>query len=125
MSVLDASALVAYLFEEPGAEVVADVVDQACISSVNFSEVLTRAAKDGFRPAEFAADIDQFDLQVVPFTAEDALIAASLEPDTRPLGLSLGDRACLSLGLSRAEPVYTADRTWSRLKIGAKVILIR
>jgi PIN domain nuclease of toxin-antitoxin system len=125
VSVLDASALVAYLFEEPGAEVVGEVIDRACISSVNFSEVLTRAAKDGFRPAEFAVDINQFGLQVVPFTTEDALTAASLEPETRPLGLSLGDRACLSLGLARAQPVYTADRIWSRLNVGARIVLIR
>lgn len=124
MSVLDASALLAHVFEEPGAPVVAEIINAACISNVNLSEVATRLARDGLTPDEFAGDIRKMNLQVVPFVAEDALAAASLEPDTRRLGLSLGDRACLALGLARGEPVYTADRIWAELDIGVKVIQI-
>lgn len=125
MSVLDASALLAYLFEEPGADAVADVLDSACISSVNLSEVATRVARNGLPPNEFAGDIGDLMLEVVPFLAEDALNAASLEPETRPLGLSLGDRACIALGSVRGKPVYTADRAWSRLDVGVDIIVIR
>lgn len=125
MSVLDSSALLAYLFQEPGAEVVAEVIGAASISSVNFSEVLTRIVRDGRSAKSFAETVAQTSLQIVPFVAEDALLAASLEPETRPLGLSLGDRACVALGLVREEPVYTADRAWSRLNVGAKIVLIR
>jgi PIN domain nuclease of toxin-antitoxin system len=71
MSVLDASALLAYLFEEPGAEVVAEIIDTAWISSVNLAEVLTRIARDGRAPAEFAAKLRQTNVQVAPFLAKD------------------------------------------------------
>ncbi|HET8551811.1 MAG TPA: type II toxin-antitoxin system VapC family toxin [Gammaproteobacteria bacterium] len=125
MSVLDASALLAYIFDEPGAEAVAEVIDTASMSSVNFSEVLTRIVRDGRPSLSFAARIKQTNLQIVPFTAEDALFAANLEPATRPFGLSLGDRACLSLGLVREQPVYTADRIWGRLDVGVHINLIR
>lgn len=125
MSVLDASALLAWLFDEPGAGIVAEVIETSCISSVNLSEVATRVARNGLPPNEFAGDIEEMEFQVVPFLTEDALAAASLEPDTRRLGLSLGDRACLVLGLARNEPVYTADRVWAQLDIGAKIVSIR
>lgn len=125
MSVLDASALLAYLFDEPGASVVAKVLDSVCISSVNFSEVAARVARNGLTPDQFAGDIKDINIEVVPFRDVDALAAASLEPETRRLGLSLGDRACLALGIARNEPVYTADRVWAELNIGVKVVLIR
>lgn len=125
MSVLDASALLAYVFEEPGADIVAEIIGTACISSVNFSEVLTRIAHDGHAPAEFAAKVERTNLQIIPFVSTDAVLTASLEPHTRRFGLSLGDRACLTLGLARGEPVYTADRVWIKLDIGVKVISIR
>lgn len=125
MSVLDASALLAYAFQESGAGIVAEIIESACISSVNLSEVLTRIARDGRSAVEFAAKIKGSPIEVVPFLAEDALAAACLEPNTRRLGLSLGDRACLALGIARNEPIYTADRVWAELDIGAKVVLIR
>lgn len=125
MSVLDASALLAYLLDEPGADAVAEIIDSSCISTVNLSEVAARLARDGLTPAEFAGDISEMNLQVIPFLTDDALAVASLEPKTRRLGLSLGDRACLALGLARGEPVYTADRVWAKLDIGVKIISIR
>lgn len=125
MSVLDASALLAYVFDEPGADVVAEIIETACISSINLTEVLTRIARDGHVPSEFVARVKQTNLQIAPFLAEDALMTANLEPHTRRLGLSLGDRACLALGLACGEPVYTADRVWSELNIGVKVVQIR
>ena len=62
-------------------------------------------------------------IEIVPCTAADAALAASLVPVTRPLGLSLGDRACLALALARRIPAVTADRTWARLKIGINIQL--
>lgn len=64
-------------------------------------------------------------LEIVPFTAEDAALAASLVPATRRLGLSLGDRACLALALARKIPAVTADRSWSHLQIGVEIRVIR
>jgi PIN domain nuclease of toxin-antitoxin system len=64
-------------------------------------------------------------VEMVPFQAEDAALAASLRPKTDPLGLSLGDRACLALALARGVPVLTADRQWGSLDLGIDIRLIR
>ena len=63
--------------------------------------------------------------EVLPFTADHARLVGNLIAETRTLGLSLADRACLALGLSLKAPVYTADRSWKNLKLGLQVHLIR
>jgi PIN domain nuclease of toxin-antitoxin system len=72
-----------------------------------------------------AYQIERLRLPVIPFDAADAKIVASLWPPTRPSGLSLGDRACLALGLRLGVPVLTADRAWASLKLGVDVGVIR
>jgi PIN domain nuclease of toxin-antitoxin system len=61
----------------------------------------------------------------IPFTAEQAKAAGSMVAETRAWGLSLGDRACLALGLALQAPVYTADRSWKNLKLGVQIHVIR
>jgi PIN domain nuclease of toxin-antitoxin system len=63
--------------------------------------------------------------EIVDFNSEHARISGDLVLQTRPLGLSLGDRACLALGIALDSPVYTADRTWQSLKIGIPIHVIR
>ena len=58
-------------------------------------------------------------------TMEHARLAGDLVTKTRPLGLSLGDRACLALGLALKAAVYTADRSWNKVKIGVRIHVIR
>jgi len=60
-----------------------------------------------------------------PFTAEQAKIAGRMAARTRSVGLSLGDRACLALGLTLKAPVYTTDRAWKNLKLGVRIYVIR
>ena len=60
-----------------------------------------------------------------PFTSQHAKLVGDLVAQTRPLGLSLGDRACLALGLSLKAPVYTADKSWKKVKVGARIHVIR
>ena len=69
--------------------------------------------------------IDRLRLPVITFDASDAKVVASLWPSTRASGLSLGDRACLALGLRLGVPVLTAERAWANLKIGVDVGIIR
>ena len=57
--------------------------------------------------------------------ARQALSAAALLPQTRRLGLSLGDRACLALARTRGKPAVTADRAWAELDVDITVRLIR
>jgi PIN domain nuclease of toxin-antitoxin system len=64
-------------------------------------------------------------IRFVPFEASTAELAARLEPATRPLGLSLGDRACLALAVELGVPALTADRDWASLEIGVDVVLVR
>ena len=125
MIALDASALLAFLFRERGYKRVAEVVEYACLSTVNLSEVLGRFVRDGHDSNEVLTRIAATTIEIVPFGAEDAAIAASLVPTTQPLGLSLGDRACIALALSRNLKAVTADRIWSKLNVGVNIEIIR
>lgn len=125
MIVLDASALLALLFREPGAERVAASLAQAAISAVNLAEVLGRLVRDGRPLAEAVHRLAALGLEVVPLDAERAAAVAGLEPLTRPAGLSLGDRCCLALALERGVPALTADGAWQRLPHPVRVELIR
>src|SRR5256885_16144573 len=97
--VLDASALMAFLRSEPGSDMVQAALAEAVISTVNLSEVLAKATElpKGFDAAKAA--LWGLPLSVVPFDGQQAGIAASLRPVTRSLGVSLGDRCCLALGI--------------------------
>ena len=123
--VLDASALLALLHAEPGADTVERAVDGAAVSTVNWSEVHERAAARAVDVSGLRADLEALGLEIVPFTVDDAERAAALRPATRPLGLSLGDRACLALALRLDRPALTADRSWIDLEIGASITSIR
>lgn len=122
---VDASALLALLFGEPGAEVVADVIAAgAAASAVNFSEVATVLVRHRKDPREILAPVRE-QLAVEPFTDVDALAAAHLYRGTSKKGLSLGDRACLALARRLGGPAVTAEQAWAGLKIGIEVQLIR
>ena len=97
--VLDASALLALLCDEPGAETVADEAERAAISAVNWSEVCHRHLARGISLEGLRDDAEAVGLRIVPFGADDAAQSAGLWPTTRDRGLSLGDRACLALAL--------------------------
>jgi PIN domain nuclease of toxin-antitoxin system len=123
--VLDSSALLAFIHGEPGAEVVAGVVGDALMSSVNLAEVVTKLVQrtgslDAARAALGMATVD-----VIDFDAPQAEQAGALVALTRSRGLSLGDRACLALAAREAVPVLTGDRIWSALNLGVEVRLIR
>jgi ribonuclease VapC len=116
--VLDASALLAHLRDEPGADVVAEAIaGGAVISTVNLAELFSRVADRGDDPAKLAAELTESGLldgaiTVEPFTAADAIDAGRLRPLTRDAGLSLGDRACLALARRLDAPALTADTDW-------------
>ena len=125
MIVLDASALLAFLFREPGHEQVAEAMADACISTVNLAETLGRFARDGHDPDPIARRLAGTTLESVPFSATQATTCARLLPQTKTLGLSLGDRACLALAIDRRIPVITADREWAALQVDIEVRMIR
>jgi len=129
--VLDASALLAHLRDEPGADVVAEAIASgAVISTVNLAEVFSRVADRGGDPAKLAAELTQSGLldgaiTVEPFTAADAIDVGRLRPLTRDAGLSLGDRACLALARRLEAPALTADTDWQGVAHGVELHPIR
>jgi ribonuclease VapC len=130
-AILDASALLAYLRDESGADAVADeIAIGALISTVNLGEVLSRVADRGADPARAEQQMTDRGLldgaiAVEPFTAADAIEVARLRPLTRDHGLSVGDRACLALAKRLDAPVVTADTAWSRLDLRIELRQIR
>ena len=123
--VFDASALLALIRGEPGADIVASHLGRAAMSSVNVAEVYGRLLREAFRPEEFRRDIEAIGFKLHSFDAEQAFLAGRFEPATRPLGLSLGDRACLALALSLGVPALSGDRRWAGTKVGVEINLFR
>jgi ribonuclease VapC len=124
--VLDASAMLAVLNQELGSEkLTAEILSNAAGSTVNLAEVQTKLVSRGGDPDEAWEDALSAVHEPVPFTAEQARIAGNLVTQTRLLGLSLGDRACLALGAALHAPVYTTDKSWKTLEIGVRIHVIR
>lgn len=124
-SVLDASAVLALLLREPGSEAVRPRLPAAVISAVNYTEVLARLYTLGGSPDEVKRLVDRHLRMVLPFDAAHAAVAAALHLPTRSAGLSLGDRACLAVGLIRGLPVLTTDQAWRKVDVGVVVEVIR
>ncbi len=124
-AILDASALLVLLNDEPGSKAVAESLPGAAVSAVNLSEVVAKLADRGMPLESIRSALDGLGLEVHPFGAESAFAAGNLRPATKSLGLSLGDRACLALGKSLSRTVLTADRRWKSLALGVKVQVLR
>jgi PIN domain nuclease of toxin-antitoxin system len=123
--VLDASALLAMLLAEPGAEYVWHRRHGAVLSTVNYAETLTRLVRHGKALDKSESHLELLGLTLVPFDREQASLAASLSITGKPLGLSLGDRACLALGVIRGLPVLTAEQNWKKLVLDVPIEIIR
>jgi len=128
--VLDASALLALLRDEPGADRVAEaIVPGALISSVNWAEVLSRLVDLGGDVQAIGASAlppaGDGTVEVVPFDGLQAREVARLRSKTRSLGLSLADRAALGLARLKGLPVLTSDRAWRSLHVSVRIEVIR
>jgi len=126
-AVLDASAVLAFLQGEPGTDRVRTALGQSVcfISAANLAEAagkLFERLGDMTQVMELLAIPG---LERLPVTDEDAFLAGELVVHAKPLGLSLGDRLCLALGLREKARVLTADQAWLRLKVGPAVEVIR
>lgn len=124
--VLDASAVLAFLKREPGADVVAALLARSLIGTVNLSEVAARLDEEG-APAErlMRAFVAASGVAVVAFDEDLSYRTGALRGATKPYGLSLGDHACLALAGRETVPAVTAERVWASLSIGVSVRLIR
>jgi len=124
--VLDASALLTLLHQEPRSnKVVQAIEDGAAISTVNLSEVASKLNDLGAPEVVIQDAINALELTIVDFNAELAYKVGALRPQTRHIGLSLGDRACLALAQHLGLPALTTDRAWEALSLGITVQVIR
>ena len=126
--VLDASALLAILNDEPGAEKLTSqpgLLREAVISTVNLAEVQGKLVDQGIDPEEAWKAALSLVGEVLAFSSEHARITGDLLPGTRHLGLSLGDRACLAVGMALKAPIYTGDRDWKKLRLAVQIHVIR
>ncbi|MFZ0395604.1 MAG: type II toxin-antitoxin system VapC family toxin [Terracidiphilus sp.] len=124
--VLDASALLALIQHERGAEnLTAELLTDAVISTVNLAEVQTKLVKNGWNSEEAWEDARGLFRSEELFTSEHARIAGDLIIKTESRGLSLGDRSCLALAIALKAPVYTTEQSWKHLKLGIPIHVIR
>ncbi|HTA48667.1 MAG TPA: type II toxin-antitoxin system VapC family toxin [Verrucomicrobiae bacterium] len=124
--VLDASAILAVIGGDPGAEkLTPDLLARAVGSAVNLSEVQAKLVSRGWPFEQAWEDATSPVRQVLAFDEAQARVAGDLATQTRYLGLSLGDRACLALGIALKVPVYTAEKAWKKLNVGITVHVIR
>ncbi|MFZ1165984.1 MAG: type II toxin-antitoxin system VapC family toxin [Candidatus Sulfotelmatobacter sp.] len=123
---LDASAILAVIGGEPGAEkLTPDLLARAVGSAVNLSEVQAKLVSRGWPSGQAWEDATSPLREVLAFDEAQARVAGDLVTQTRHLRLSLGDRACLALGIVLKVPVYTAEKAWKKLKVGVRVHVIR
>lgn len=124
---LDASAVLAMIWREPGAEVVrAAVRDGAAISTVNLAEVAAVLHHRGWSGSDVESTLAALRMETLPFESDVALSSAALRPATATAGLGLGDRACLATAAYFELPVLTTDRSWLRVDLdGIEVQVIR
>ncbi len=126
-SLLDASAILAALYEEPGCDRVHEaLIAGAAMSTVNVAEVSAHLRAHDWTSGQVTDVFDDLSIEVLPFDRATALLSGAYRPRTDHLGLGLGDRACLATARRVRLSVLTADRAWARLKLrGVRIVLIR
>ena len=125
VSVLDASAILAIYLDEPGAETVREVVRGSLVSSVNYSEILSKTLDLGDMFSVAVYKLTAMNFIVVPHDEALALRTGELRQLTKSRGLSIGDRACLALAERERLPALTADRAWMGLDLPVEIRVIR
>lgn len=123
--VLDSSAVLAVINAEPGAERVIELLDGALLSAVNHAEVMTKLVEQGIDRDLARSTVLNIGVQVIEYGIDLADRTGELRPQTRHLGLSLADRACLALAERERVPAVTADRKWAAADLGIDIRLIR
>ncbi len=126
-SLLDASAILAALYDEPGCDRVHEALRAGtAMSTVNVAEVSAHLRARHWTSGQVKDVFEDLGIDVLPFDGATALLSGAYRPRTYHLGLGLGDRACLATARRLRLPVLTADRVWERVNLrGVKVVLIR
>tara|TARA_R110000772_G_scaffold158266_1_gene269472 strand:- start:2112 stop:2498 length:387 start_codon:yes stop_codon:yes gene_type:complete len=124
--VFDASAILALIGDEPGADIVTGHIDDGIISAVNLQEVIKELIRRGINIDTALELLDALHLDVSGHGRDEAIAAAALYPATKEYGSGLGDRSCMALAIAEERTALTADKSWVKVKIrGLKIKLIR
>lgn len=124
--VFDSSALIMLFAKEPGYESIRHHLKHAIISSVNVAEVykycieVQNVTEDDCRNL-----IKLSGIKIIDFCNEQALITAKLIKKTKQYGLSLGDRSCIALAMSKNCSILTCDKIWQKVAIDVEFIMAR
>jgi PIN domain nuclease of toxin-antitoxin system len=125
-AVLDTSAALAMIYDEPGSRGVREVVREGAImSTANLAEVVAKLLEKGFTEDDRRIAVAGLGTAFEPLSIAEALVSGQLRLATRHCGLSLGDRCCLALAIGRRAKVLTADRAWAGLDLGVEIEVIR
>ncbi|SFO36038.1 PIN domain nuclease, a component of toxin-antitoxin system (PIN domain) [Pseudonocardia ammonioxydans] len=124
-AVLDASAVLAWLRDEPGADVVDAHLSDGVLGAINLSEVHQKLTQHGIDADRTIGQLRTLGVRVEPFGLADAIATSTLWPATRDRGLSLADRACLALARRLGCTAITADTAWTQLDLDVTVVAIR
>jgi PIN domain nuclease of toxin-antitoxin system len=126
VTVLDASAVLALLHDERGADLVADALNGALLSTANFAEVVGKLVNAGVDARPLRGLLAAAGVNGEPVSLDDAELAGAMRSLQRGKTLSLGDRCCLALTVRTDPPeVLTADRAWAHVDLPITVRLIR
>jgi ribonuclease VapC len=123
--VLDASAVLAYLFDEPGHDRVEPALSSELLSSANLAEIIGKLIDHGASTAEAIAAVTNLGIGIAPVDLFSGQRAGVLREQTRGRNVSLADRFCLALAEQTGLPVMTADKAWTNLGLVQEIQLIR
>jgi PIN domain nuclease of toxin-antitoxin system len=123
--VLDASALLSLLNDEPGADRVVEVLTRCVVGTTNLAEVVSKLRERGLSLDEVREALGGLHLDVRPLSPAQAFIIGDLRPATKPLGLWLGDRACLALAMDLQAEMFTTVRDLASAEVGVTITNVR
>lgn len=124
---LDASAVLAWLFRERGEQVVDRLIEHAALSAVNLAEVLYRAEEEGMPTASLQRDLEGLGMRFIPFTDKDAELVREVRAAAKRQRrrISFADCCCLATGLRLNLPVVGGDQAWEGLRLGVEIHPLR